>query len=183
MHYHSVWIKTLLIVINSNEYFIKHYSSGGFEMKKVRRLLFAFHIFVGVGAMAGGLAAILNPNEPLGLPIETIKNSPFTNFLIPGIILFVVIGLGNLFSAFMFLFKTKFQGYISSVSSWALVIWIVVQCIMINTIAFLHVLYFGIGLVEAAFAFIILYEQRLFPTNLILAVWNKIRKQDTRSTT
>jgi len=152
-------------------------------MKKVSRLLFAIHIFVGVGGMAGGLAAITNPNGPLGVPIEILKNSPFTNFLIPGILLFAVIGLGNIFSAFMFHYKTKFQGYISSVISWALVIWIVVQCIMLNTVAFLHVLFFGIGLVEAAFSFILLFEQRLFPTNLIFCVWNKIRKQDARSIT
>lgn len=137
-------------------------------MRKVYRLLFALHLFVGVGAMAGGLAAITNPQAPLGVPVEVLKNSPFSNFFIPGIILFTIIGLGNIFSAIMFHFKSKYQGYLSSVISWALVIWIVVQCIMMNAVAFLHVLFFIIGLVQAALSMIILFEQRPFPVNLLV---------------
>lgn len=137
-------------------------------MEKVCRLLFGLHAFVGIGAIAGGLAAIINPVEPLGMTVETLRNSPFNNYLIPGIILFTVIGLGNVFSAVMIRHKSKFQGYISSVFSWALLIWIVVQCIMLNAIAFPHVLFFLIGLVEAVLSMIIVFKQRLFPTNLII---------------
>lgn len=146
-------------------------------MKIVYRLLFALHAFVGIGAVAGGLAAITNPETPLGLSVELLKNSPFSNYLIPGIILFTVIGLGNIISALMFRFKSRFQGYISSVFSWALVIWIVVQCIMLNTVAFLHVLFFIIGLIEAALSMIILFEQQLFPANIILNFYKEIRKE------
>jgi hypothetical protein len=146
-------------------------------MKIVYRLLFALHAFVGVGAMAGGLAAITNPQNPLGIPIEVLKNSPFNSYLIPGIILFTVIGLGNIFSVLMFRFKWKFQGYINSVFSFALVIWIVVQCIMIRDIEFLHVIFFIIGLVQAALSIIILYEQHLFPVNLIIGFYKEIRKE------
>ena len=135
-------------------------------MRTVYRLLFALHAFVGIGAVVGGLAAIINPQAPLGMPVEQLINSPFNNYLIPGIILFTIIGLGNILSAFMF--KSRFQGYISSVFSWALVIFIIVQCIMLNTVHFLHIIYFIIGLVEAGLSMIILVEQRLFPANLIL---------------
>ncbi|MGV8981763.1 hypothetical protein [Clostridium sp.] len=140
-------------------------------MKKVYRMLFALHLFVGIGALAGGLAAITNPKAPLGVPVEVLKNSPFSNFLIPGILLFTIIGLGNIFSALMFRFKLKFQGYISSVFSWALVIWIIVQCIMMNDIVFLHVLFFIIGLIEAGLSMIILFEKRLFPANIIYNIY------------
>jgi hypothetical protein len=137
-------------------------------MRTVYRLLFALHAFVGIGAVVGGLAAIINPQAPLGMPVEQLINSPFNNYLIPGIILFTIIGLGNILSAFMFHFKSRFQGYISSVFSWALVIFIIVQCIMLNTVHFLHIIYLIIGLVEAGLSMIILVEQRLFPANLIL---------------
>ena len=140
-------------------------------MRKVYRLLFALHLFVGIGAMAGGLAAISNAQAPLGIPVEVLKNSPFSNFLIPGIILFTIIGLGNVISALMFRFKSRFQGYISSVFSWALVIFIVVQCIIMNDIVFLHVLFFMIGVIEAGLSMIIIFEKRLFPANLILNVY------------
>lgn len=143
-------------------------------MKLIRKLLFILHILVGVGAMSGGLAAITEPNAPHGVPVEILKYSPFSNFLIPGILLFGVIGLGNLFSAAMFLTKTKYQGYISSVFSWALVIWIVIQCIMLQSIVFLHVLFFVIGLIQAVMSFAILFEQRLFPTNIAVKILKKI---------
>lgn len=136
-------------------------------MKIVYRLLLGLHLFVGIGAIAGGLAAITNPLAPMGMPTELLKNSPFSNYLIPGIILFVIIGLGNIISAVMFRFKSRYQGYISSIFSWALMIWIIVQCIILNTVISLHVIYFIIGLIEAVLSMIILFEQRLFPMNII----------------
>ena len=128
-------------------------------MRVVYRLLFALHLFVGLGAVVGGLAAIINPQEPLGMPVELLNNSPFNNYLIPGIILFTIIGLGNVISAFMFRFKLRFQGYISSVFSWALGIFIVVQCMMLNTVHFLHIIFFVIGLVEAGISMRMLFER------------------------
>lgn len=79
-------------------------------MKIVYRLLFILHAFVGIGGMAGGLAAITDPWQPLGVPVEALKNSPFQNYLIPGILLFTVIGVGNVASAVLFRFHLKFQG-------------------------------------------------------------------------
>ena len=149
---------------------------GGIEMRRVYRALFVLHLFVGIGALFGGLAAIIDPQGPLGMPIEPLRNSPFSNYLIPGIILFAVVGLGNILSALTFRFKLRFQGYISSVFSWALVIWIVVQTIMLNTVAFPHILYFIIGLIEVALSAAILFEQRLFPTNIVLKIYKDIRK-------
>jgi len=145
----------------------------GDGMKRIYGLLYGLHLFVGIGAMLGGLAAITNPKAPLGISVEVLKNSPFSNFLIPGIILFIIIGIGNVFSALMFRFKSRFQGYISSVFSWALVIWIVVQCIMLNDIAFLHVLFFIIGLIQAGLSMAILFESGLFPANIIMNFYGK----------
>lgn len=145
-------------------------------MKTVYRILFILHAFVGVGAVGGGMMAILNPQGPGGMPTEALKNSPFSDYLIPGIILFAVIGIGNLFSALVILFRPRFHVYVSSVFSWALVIWIIVQCIMLNTVVYLHVIFFIIGLAEGLLGMIILFKKRMFPANLILYVYEEIRK-------
>lgn len=88
-------------------------------MKNVYRVLASLNIFVGVCAIFGGMAAILFPEEPLGVTVDILENSPFENFLIPGIILFAVIGIGNILSAFLLLrFNLRYQGYISSIFSW-----------------------------------------------------------------
>ena len=137
-------------------------------MKTRYRFLMALHLFVGVGAIGGGLAGMLNPVEPLGIPVDLLEQSPFENYFIPSLILFTVIGLGHVFSALATVYFPRHQGYISSVFSWALVIWIVVQVIMIRVANFLHVLYFLIGLVGAVLALRILIEQRAFPVNLFM---------------
>jgi hypothetical protein len=146
-------------------------------MRIVYRLLFIFHGFVGVGAIAGGMAAIMDPMEPLGAPVTMLRNSPFDNFFIPGLILFTVIGLGNIFGAVTILFKSRYQGYISSVFGWALVIWIVVQCIMIQGIHFLHILFFIIGLIQGGLATNILFKECLFPANRIIDYYKKAGKE------
>ncbi len=125
------------------------------------------HFFVGIGALFGGGAAILDPLNPLGVPLAILENSPFENFLIPGLILFLIIGIGSLVSGLMAVSKSDYQGYYSSVSSWALMIWIVVQCLMIRAVAFPHVLFFLIGLAGAVLALSILYDKRQFPANLL----------------
>ncbi len=137
-------------------------------MAKKERVLFALHIFVGIGALGGGLAAILNPHEPLGVPAEALKNSPFENYLIPGILLFTLIGLGNLAGAAALPSRLRLRSYSSSILGWALMIWIIVQCIMLQDVVFLHVLFFVIGAVQAAISIQILYEEGRFPATLIL---------------
>jgi hypothetical protein len=142
-------------------------------MKKEHRTLFALHLFVGVGALFGGLAGMLNPDDPLGIPNNLLDGSPFSNFFIPSLILFVVIGLGHTFSAITARLNSKYQGYITSIFSWALMIWIVVQCLIINTVDFLHVLYFGLGLCGAVLEMRILFAQGSFPANLVNSLLSK----------
>ncbi|MEJ6951788.1 hypothetical protein [Natronospora cellulosivora (SeqCode)] len=139
----------------------------------MNRLLMFLHSFVGVGALAGGLGAILNPKAPMGTPVYILKNSPFNDFLIPGIILFVVIGLGNVISALVIRANLKYRLYLSNVFSWALVIWIIVQCFMLRDINILHVIFFLIGLIEVILATSLMFKHRLYPTNIVINFYNK----------
>jgi hypothetical protein len=140
-------------------------------------LLLVLHAFVGIGGMAGGLAAIIEPQAPMGISVDILKFSPFNNFLIPGILLFGVIGLGNVFSALSMFLKFKYQAYISTVFSIALVIWIFVQCIMLQSIAYLHVIFFIIGLIQTFLSAIILFYEHLFPSNIILRIFKMLEKK------
>ncbi len=142
-------------------------------MKKGNRILFALHLFIGAGAIFGGLAGMLNPVDPLGIPNNLLDDSPFSNFFIPSLILFLVIGLGHIFSAITAKMNSKHQGYITSIFSWALMIWIVVQCLIINSVDFLHVVYFGLGLFGAVLGMRILFAEGSFPANLVIGFFNK----------
>jgi hypothetical protein len=144
------------------------------KMKALHRILFGFHLLVGVGAMAGGFAAIANPQSPLGAPTDMLKNSPFSDFLIPGILLFGVIGVGNVVSAVLVQRNPWYFPYVSSVFGGALVIWIIVQCIMICDIVFLHILFFAIGVIQASIGIFFLFQSRMFPFYLLAHYWEKL---------
>ncbi len=57
----------------------------------------ALQILICICGVAGGLGLVTEPNGTnLGFQVEWLSQSPFTDYLIPGIILLVVIGVGNL---------------------------------------------------------------------------------------
>ena len=137
-------------------------------MMKVRRSLLALHLLVGVGAIFGGLAAIIDPYSPLGMPVEALAVSPFTTFLIPGIILFAFLGLGNIFGAALFRSKALWAcGYAGGVMGGGLAVWIVVQCLMLRAVAALHVIFFALGLTQGALSAALLYAGGYFPFNIL----------------
>jgi hypothetical protein len=133
-------------------------------LKRSKKFVIALHIFIGVGAMAGGTACLTNPFSPLGTPVEMLKNSPFENFLIPGILLFSVIGIGNIVVAIPVFKNWDYWGYSTGILGGALVVWIVVQCIMLRSIVFLHVLFFFFGLLQISLGLTRLFEKHQFPT-------------------
>jgi hypothetical protein len=94
-------------------------------MKYFKRILIILHLFVGVGAMAGGFSAISNPQSPMGISTEILKNSPFPDFLIPGLLLFGVIGVGNIICAGFAIKGPWYYPYISGVFGGALMVWII----------------------------------------------------------
>ena len=61
---------------------------------KTRNLLLFLLSFHGLGAIFGGGIFIISPMGKLfGMPFSILYNSPFTNFLVPGFILFTILGL------------------------------------------------------------------------------------------
>lgn len=59
-------------------------------------------LFTGVGALAGGFLLIIDPTgKAMGFSLKLLHGSPFSNYLIPGLLLFTVIDLGSLAAVFM----------------------------------------------------------------------------------
>lgn len=131
-------------------------------MKSRSIILFVLHLIVGIGAIAGGLAAIINPIDPLGVPLSLLDGSPFHSYLPIGIFLFGVIGIGNIIgSILLFLFPT-FANIASFMLGLLLMLWIIIQCIIIKTVNFLHVIFFLIGFIESTLASITLRKMGLY---------------------
>jgi hypothetical protein len=67
----------------------------------IRRVLGFTQLFVAIGAIPAGLTMILEPNGfTIGMSTDIFKDTPFNDFLIPGIFLLVVNGLHNLLRLF-----------------------------------------------------------------------------------
>lgn len=64
------------------------------DSKVPRFFLCALHLFLGVNGMVGGLLLMLRPNGfYMGMTTDWLQRSPFSNYFIPGLLLFFCIGV------------------------------------------------------------------------------------------
>jgi len=122
-----------------------------------RTILVSLLLFLGISASCGGLLLIISPSGKLlgGLPLSILDHSPFTNFLIPGIILFFVLGLSPCLISFALLkkpthktaeffnvFKDMHWAWSFSIyTAFTLIIWIQVETIFIQSVGWLQTFY------------------------------------------
>lgn len=120
--------------------------------KKGRELtlgLGVLQVLIGLGAVAGGLGLILDPTgASLGLPAEWLSGSPFPDYLIPGIVLLGVNGLGNLAGSLLTFMGYRHAGEIAVALGAFMILWIVAQVGWIGLSSWLQPLYFALGGVE-----------------------------------
>lgn len=132
--------------------------------KKIYLYLLILHSFVGIGGLGGGIGIIIDPSgKGYGITTDLLKNAPFDNFFIPGLILFFLIGFCDLIVATFAFYQIKYQPYLSGVMGTALMIWIIVQCIMLESVNVLHVIFFLIGMIVSLLAFVLACKKNLFP--------------------
>jgi hypothetical protein len=141
-------------------------------MKMIKISLFILHLLVAIFAFLGGWAAISRPLDPFGISTDMLANSPFDTFLIPGLLLFIVIGFGQLAAAFI-IFRSHYQAYVSFFTGGVLVIWLLVQVLMIRTIEVLHIVTAVIACIQIALSLALMFKERLFPTDYIRRFMNR----------
>ncbi len=128
------------------------------------KLMRGLHFFIGIGAVFGGLGAVLNPEAPMGISTDTLKLGPFETFLIPGLFLLIVLGMGNLATGWLLRYPWKVRGFISGTFAVIMVLWIVIQCVILQSVNALHVLFFLIGLLQGVLALGCLWRDGVIPS-------------------
>lgn len=125
------------------------------------KILILLQVLLGIGAVFGGSVLVIDPSGGLiRMPIALLENSPFNNFLIPGIILLGIMGILPLITSFALL--TKWDWETANLAnlfpemhwSWtyslyigfALIIWITMEVFFIQAMAAIHVFYIFLGL-------------------------------------
>jgi hypothetical protein len=125
----------------------------------------ALQIFVGVMAVPVGLLMIADPTgDPVGIPNEWIANTPFGSFLIPGLFLLFVNGIGQLAAATLAVMRHWFAPWLMGGLGLGLVVWIAVQ-VLIIPLSFLQPTILVIGVAQCFVALFWLRSPRPEPSS------------------
>lgn len=85
-----------------------------------------------VGATAGGVGLVQDPIKNIGMPLSMLEGSPFSDYLIPGLILLIVVGLFP-FVVLCGLGQRRWWGWWLAVAAGAgLVIWIITEVALLG---------------------------------------------------
>src|SRR5687768_14853194 len=109
-------------------------------MIKLLKILCAILLFFnGIGAIYGGWNLIIHPDgSSIQLSMSWLEHTPFQDYLIPGIILFIANGILSFFTLIALIFNFKnFPFYVIG-QGIILSIWIIIQIVLIRTVYFLH---------------------------------------------
>jgi len=124
--------------------------------KFARNILLILLAFLGLGAFFGGLVLIISPDGALfGMPLSMLANSGFKTFLIPGILLFVVLGVSPILLVYALIknmpsrFAENFNLFADMSWPWsysiyqaiALIVWIQIEMVLLGAVHWLHTFY------------------------------------------
>jgi hypothetical protein len=88
---------------------------------------------IAIAAIPAGLMLIIDPSgEMIGFPDDAVDKMPFDDFLIPGVILFVIIGLGNLIGGVLTYRNYEFAWFCGISLAVLLFIWLTTQAIIME---------------------------------------------------
>ena len=121
-----------------------------------RKLLIFWTLFIGAGAVAGGLSMILDPSgKALGMDamLPFFQKLPFSDvlfrdFLFSGFALLIVNGLTNLTAAVLLLKKKRLGTVLGMIFGVTLMLWICIQFYMFP-LNFMSTAFFVFGLCQA----------------------------------
>ena len=103
----------------------------------------------GLSALLGGYMLITDPTgQSLGLHVEWLQNTPFPNYLIPGTVLFLLIGITNVWGMWFTFNRKAKRAAFGTVFGLILMGWIIAQVIWIGYKDFLQPLYFTTALLQ-----------------------------------
>ena len=116
-------------------------------MKFWRITLIIWGLFIGLGAVGGGIAMLMDTSgKMMGLD-PVLPYMPFATFLIPAIALIILNGVTQLILAFMGIINHSLTAFAGMICGGILMIWIIVQLCFID-FNILSAAYFVFGLLE-----------------------------------
>lgn len=110
----------------------------------------ALLVLLGLGAVGGAAFLLTDPDgSSMGWDSSMLAGSPFRDFLLPGLILGGLFGIGSFLVAALGLARSPLAPFLAFAIGCAQMIWIVVELAIIGQLSFLHPTCFAVGLAIA----------------------------------
>jgi hypothetical protein len=125
-------------------------------IQNIRTFAIFLLLFNGLNAIVAGWLLMTDPTgNVLRMSPDLLEHSPFKNFFIPGIILFVANGVVSLMIALAAARRWKYFQQLISIQGSILTGWIIIQAMMLQTVNFLHLLFGAIGILLCVFGIVL----------------------------
>jgi hypothetical protein len=117
------------------------------ELHLAGRLCVAFLLILALGAIGGAAFLVGDPDgSSMQWTVAMLAGSPFSDFLVPGLILGGLFGVGSILVAGLGLARARIAPFLAFAIGVAQMIWIVVELAIIGELSFLHPTMFLVGL-------------------------------------
>ncbi len=127
--------------------------SSGVPMPRYAWLAVVLELFTGILAIPVGLMFLGDPTgKAIGVPQGWIEATVFGSYLIPGLYLLLVNGLGMLVLAGLTVLRQPIAPWLTGALGVGLMIWIAVQVLIMPETMFLQPIFFAVGLAMAVIA-------------------------------
>jgi hypothetical protein len=115
----------------------------------VRTILGLVLTVLALNAFGGGWYGMAGAE---GIPLEWLQGSPFQNYFLPSLILFVVVGGSFLFAAIAVFRRTRFARIAATCSVAIVFVWLTVQLVIIGYVSWMQPATAAAGLLALALA-------------------------------
>ena len=117
------------------------------SVKLTRAISISLLFILGIPALFGGAALIIEPSgHSLGMDTAALTGTVFSDYLLPGVILFLALGVLGTSAAILTLGKHKNYPLLVLYQGVVLTIWIMVQIYLLPEMHVLQIVYGFIGL-------------------------------------
>jgi hypothetical protein len=96
------------------------------------RALIALLALQALGAIGGGVGLVQDPVNNIGMPVSLLEGTPFSDYLWPGVILLVVVGIFPLGVLHGVLRRRLWGWWLALAAGGGLMIWIIVEGILLG---------------------------------------------------
>ena len=105
--------------------------------------------FIGVTAVFGGFGLVSDPTgTKMNVPLELLRGSPFANYFIPGLVLLIMNGAGNILASITTFVRNKYAPNLAAALGMFLVLYITIEVLSVGLRTPLQPLYFILGAIE-----------------------------------